>query len=112
MVSKPLLQQLKIVAAQIEYEKNGLSVGTLRLNILIRTSPFSVGFSPKKLKGDAEMEERQDKRRPRRYPIVNYVFGSEKKAATITYNYIVANLEKSTEFLCGLNMISQSGTTL
>ena len=59
------------------------------------------------------MKKRQGKRGPGRYTNGDCIFGLEKnEATTISFNYILASLEKSTGFLCGRNMISQGGTNL
>jgi len=66
----------------MSYTFRGLSVGTLRgaltLKNFIRTPPFLFGLSNKKAKGDDEMEEQQEKRRPSRHPIRNCIFSSAK----------------------------------
>jgi hypothetical protein len=45
----------------MDYSLRGLSVGTLRLKILIRTHPFLLDLSNKKSEGNDEMMERQER---------------------------------------------------
>jgi hypothetical protein len=58
-----------------------------------------LGLPNKKTEGDSEIEERQDKRGPGRYPRRHCIFGPEKiETAAIDFKYILARLEKANEF--------------
>jgi len=59
----------------MNYSFRGLSVGTLRLKILIRTPPFD-GFTQK---GDAEMKDWQERRTPDRYSRENCISGPTER---------------------------------